>query len=453
MGGVNVLIHGSPGVGKTELARAVPQALGLKAFEISVEGRQGDHMDVEGRLGCYRMTQALLASVQGAVVLFDEIENAFPRGWFFGEPKDSIKGWLNRLLETNPLPAFWIANDIGRIDPAYVRRFDVVVEVKPPPRSVRKSILDRRLSGLPVRQSWIERQADDAEISPAAATRIARVLRTLTDLEPDQLEAAYETLARRQKEASGTAVRRSSHPGVSDYRLDWLNVDADLLALVKALRRRPRGRLLFYGPPGSGKTALAHRLAQTLDRPLMVKRASDLVSKYLGDTEKNLSAMFDEAAADEAILLLDEADSFLQDRALAQRQWEVTEVNELLTQMEAFDGLFICATNFLQHLDPAALRRFALKLEFRPLRPDQAQSMFVAQYERMAGRPLRAEEGAALEAELRLLGSLTPGDFAAAAGRWQLLDRSPSASELLDALRAEHAVKPGGKRRPIGFGA
>src|SRR5208283_6048351 len=117
------------------------------------------------------------------------------------------------------------------------------------------------------------------------------------------------------------------------YRLDWLNVDADLLALVEALRRRPRGRLLFYGPPGSGKTALAHRLAQTLDRPLMVKRASDLVSKYLGDTETNLCAMFDEAAADEAILLLDEADSFLQDRALAQRQWEVTEVNELLTQM------------------------------------------------------------------------------------------------------------------------
>src|SRR5208283_3846129 len=225
--------------------------------------------------------QALLGSIQGAVVLLDEIESALPRGWFFDEPKNSIKGWLNRLLETNPLPAFWIANDIGRIDPAYVRRFDVVIEVKPPPRSVRKTILSECLSGLPVRESWIERQADDAEISPAAATRMARVLRALTDSDPGEIEAAYETLARSQKEASGTPARRSSYPQVDDYRLDWLNVDADLSRLLEALRRRPKGRLLFHGPPGSGKTALAHHLAQALDRPLAVKRASDLVSKYL----------------------------------------------------------------------------------------------------------------------------------------------------------------------------
>jgi transitional endoplasmic reticulum ATPase len=76
------------------------------------------------------------------------------------------------------------------------------------------------------------------------------------------------------------------------------------------------------------------------------------------------------------VLLLDEADSFLQDRTLAHCQWEVTEVNELLTQMEAFDGLFICATNLLDRLDPAALRRFGLKLEFLALRPEQASSLY-----------------------------------------------------------------------------
>jgi transitional endoplasmic reticulum ATPase len=85
--------------------------------------------------------------------------------------------------------------------------------------------------------------------------------------------------------------------------------------------------------------------------------------------------MFDEARDEEAVLLLDEADSFLQDRTLAHRQWEVTEVNELLTQMEGFDGLFIC-TNLLDHLDPAALRRFGLKLEFLALRPEQASSLY-----------------------------------------------------------------------------
>jgi len=452
--GVNILIHGKPGVGKTEIARALPQELGLKVYEIGIEGfsyRTASPYDLDSRLQSYRMTQALLRSVEGAVVVLDEIENALPRGSFFSEPKDSIKAWLNRLLETNPLPAFWIANDISQIDPAYVRRFDVVIEVKSPPRSVRRAILTQCLSGLPVRGSWIEHQADDPEISPAAVTRMAHVLRTLGNSETHRLEAAYETLARHQREASGVSAHRVAYPRVDGYRLEWLNVDADLAGLVEALRRRARARLLFHGPPGTGKTALAHHVAQTLDRPLLVKRASDLVSKYVGDTEKNLCAMFDEAAADDAILLLDEADSFLQDRALAQRQWEVTEVNELLTQMEAFGGLFICATNFLEHLDPAALRRFAIKLEFRPLRPDQAMSMFASHYARLARRIVHAEEITGLSGDLALLESLTPGDFAAAATRWELLDRAPSAPELLDALRAEHAVKPTGKRRPMGF--
>jgi transitional endoplasmic reticulum ATPase len=449
--GVNVLVHGRPGVGKTELALALPQALGLRVFEIGTVDRNGDPMDLEARLDCFRMTQALLGSVQGAVVLLDEIENAFPGGLFFSEPKNSIKAWLNRLLETNPLPSFWIANDIGRIDAAYVRRFDFVIEVKSPPRTVRKTILQKCLKGLPVRESWLERQADDIDISPATATRFARVLHSLADAEPEQIEATYERLAKRHKEASGIPATRNSYPRIENYSLDWLNVDADLTKLVESLRRGARGRLLFHGPPGTGKTALAHHLARAIDRPLLVKRASDLMSKYIGETEKNLRAMFDEATVDEAVLLLDEADSFLQDRTLAHRQWEVTEVNELLTQMEAFDGLFICATNFLNRLDAAVLRRFALKLEFLPLRPDQATTLFAAQYTRTTGHELRDDERAVIAARLAQLPLLTPGDFTAATSRWDLLDRSPAPAEFVEALRAECALKPGGKHRPMGF--
>ena len=182
-----------------------------------------------------------------------------------------------------------------------------------------------------------------------------------------------------------------------------------------------------------------------------MKRASDLVSKYLGDTEKNLRDMFDEALADDAAVLLDEADSFLQDRSLAHRNWEVTEVNELLTQMESFEGLFIAATNFLDHLDPAALRRFGLKLAFRPLRPDQAQELFASRYSRLAGRDLAADEVEAVAGTLATFDQLTPGDFAAAAASWDLLGRNPTPAEFLTSLRAELEIRRGIARTRIGF--
>ena len=106
----------------------------------------------------------------------------------------------------------------------------------------------------------------------------------------------------------------------------------------------------------------------------MVKQASDLMSKYVGETEQNMAAMFREAEAEKAVLLLDEADSFLQDRRGAQRTYEVTEVNEMLQGMERFDGIFVCTTNLLDRIDQAALRRFTFKIRFMPLTAAQRET-------------------------------------------------------------------------------
>lgn len=72
---------------------------------------------------------------------------------------------------------------------------------------------------------------------------------------------------------------------------------------------------------------------------------------------------------DDSVLLLDEADSFLRDRTSAQRSWEVTQVNELLTQMERFEGLFICSNNLIDRLDSASIRRFDFKIMLSYLKP------------------------------------------------------------------------------------
>ena len=108
--------------------------------------------------------------------------------------------------------------------------------------------------------------------------------------------------------------------------------------------------------------------------------------------------MFRQAEEDDAVLLLDEADSFLQDRAGLQHSWEVTQVNELLKQMEQFD--------------PAVLRRFDLTIQFAYLRPDQAEKLFSRVLADIQGYYRQRRLAESVKMRLTKFITLTPGDFA-----------------------------------------
>src|SRR5207237_682577 len=144
------------------------------------------------------------------------------------------------------------------------------------------------------------------------------------------------------------------------YDPAFVQADTDLAQLADGLAHSRSGRLCLYGPPGTGKTAYARWLADRIGMPLSVKRASDLMSKWVGESEKNLASAFKQAELAGAVLLIDEVDSFLQDRRGASHGWEVSQVNEMLTQMESFSGLLVASTNLMRGLDQAALRRFDL---------------------------------------------------------------------------------------------
>jgi SpoVK/Ycf46/Vps4 family AAA+-type ATPase len=219
-----------------------------------------------------------------------------------------------------------------------------------------------------------------------------------------------------------------------------LNVECryELPRIVSALKARGHGCLCFHGAPGTGKTALAEHMAQQLERPLMVRRASDLVSKFVGETEQHMAAMFREAEAEKAVLLLDEADSFLQDRRGAQRTYEVTEVNEMLQGMERYAGVFICTTNLMDRIDQAALRRFTFKIQFNPLTREQRERMFVVE-------ALDGDASALTDAQrgrLARLEQLCPGDFAAVKRQVEILAEALPPEEFLAQLEAEHRIKP-----------
>jgi SpoVK/Ycf46/Vps4 family AAA+-type ATPase len=451
--GVNVLFHGAPGTGKTELAKALAEHLGTPLFEIAVDDRYGAVHRGEARFGAFQLAQGVLGGEPSPLILFDEIEDAFPRA---SDEQDNSrgsrngsgrKGWINRLLQENRVPAFWITNTRMVLDPAYLRRFDYVLEVGVPPRSVRAKVLDRYLSDLPVTSQWKAMIAEHDGLTPAGIERAAKVARIVLETRPGMdADAVVDRVLGNSLEALGSPRHpRTMPPSATTYRLDVLNTDRDLGLVCDGLKRTGSGRLCLYGPPGSGKTAFGHHLAQVLDRPLLLRRASDLQSKWVGETEQNMARMFQDADADNAVLLLDEADSFLQDRRGAERSWEISQVNEMLTQMETFQGVFIANTNLMESLDQASLRRFDIKVKFGYLGRDQIVTMFRDSVELLGLQP-----DPSAERRVGMLANLTPGDFAAALRQARLVG-NPSALEFADMLVRECAIKVGGLRRGIGF--
>jgi SpoVK/Ycf46/Vps4 family AAA+-type ATPase len=221
-----------------------------------------------------------------------------------------------------------------------------------------------------------------------------------------------------------------------------VNTPVDLEALVNRLSTWTPGEgpglsLCLYGPPGTGKSEYVRYLAHRMGRPLLLRRCSDLLSCWLGESERNIAEAFEEAHAERAVLLFDEADGFLQDRRTATRSWEVTLTNELLQQLEAFPGVVACTTNLFRNLDQAALRRFTFKVPFGFLRPEQAATLFAAALVELEGTGTADDAGPALAR----MATLTPGDFAAVVRRLRALRERPSALRLLAELDSEVRVK------------
>jgi transitional endoplasmic reticulum ATPase len=419
--GVNVLLHGPPGTGKTQLARAIAGALAAELYEVNLEDDDQDVHEGSARLGAYALGQRFLRGRRDTLLLLDEIEDVFPRPGVFSLRAGGglTKGWTNRLLEDNATPAFWISNAIDQIDRAYVRRFDLVLEIAQPPQSVRRSLLERHARGLQLRPDYLDRLSELEELSPAHVQRAAALVRMLRPSDGAHAESDLGRVVDNNLRAfSGRSRLRVHGQAEVPYDLALLNVDVDVAALTAGVCRERRAALCFHGPPGTGKTELARFIARSADLPLHEHRASDLLGKYVGETEKQIARMFERAERDSALLLLDEADGFLADRAGAQHGWELTQVNELLLQMERFSGVFVCATNLVERLDRASLRRFSLKVGFGYLSSVQARALFVRVLA-LLGAPPPSE---AVLAELDRLRVLTPGDFAAFARSVRLID-------------------------------
>ena len=444
--GVNVYLHGAPGTGKTELARALAQDMGCELFEVASEDEDGDPISAVNRLRAFRAAQSFLAQ-RKALLLFDEVEDVFSDHPLERSTAQSHKAWLNRMLEDNPVPTLWLSNTVAGMDAAFIRRFDMVFELPVPPRSQRARIVQAHCGDL-LDAPRLARIAEAEHLAPAVVARASAVAHAIAPTVGRAVSAsAFEHLVSHTLQAQGhrPLPRHDANRLPKVYDPALLHADADLAALAQGIAVTRNARLCLYGPPGTGKTAFGRWLAEQLDMPLLVRRASDLLSMFVGEAEKNIARAFREAEDDGALLLIDEVDSFLQDRRGAQRSWEVTQVNEMLTQMEGFAGVFIASTNLMDGLDPAALRRFDLKVKLDYLRPPQAWALL----QRHCAQLGLAAPGAAEQARVERLKQITPGDFAAVLRHGRFMPLA-SAAALVAGLEAECRLKQDG-RKAMGF--
>lgn len=447
--GVNLLLYGPTGTGKSELARVLAKELGTLLLVAGKEDDEGKSPSPSERLTSLMLGNRLLGGNR-SLLLFDEMEDLFrsnPLALFLGDHQQDerlmSKQWFNALLETNAVPTIWISNRIRGVDSAFLRRFTYIIEVGDFTAGQRRRAWHKHLgSESTVSDVDISALAQRFQLSPAhigSAVTAARLAGGGV-VERKILEAILKPA---EKALTGNKAMPPLFQA-GKYMPELVNTPVDVENIARRLEKWQPGdgpgvSLCLYGPSGTGKSEYVRYLAHRMDRPLLVKRVSDIESCWVGMTEQNIANAFEEARKDGAVLLFDEADSFLLDRRSATRSWEMTKVNEFLQQMEVFPGVVACTTNLMDTLDQASLRRFTFKIPFQFLRPEQAERLFRHTLEALGGQGV--EQGGGVAAQLARIPNLTPGDFAAVTRRLKSLREVPSAEQLLRELQTELRVK------------
>ncbi len=244
--GVNILIYGQPGTGKTELATLLTQAINSECYTLNYQ-----------------------------------IEDVFGGAMFERSVAQENKAWMNNLLETNNVPMIWLSNDISSIDNAYLRRFDFIFEMPDLPIKYKENLI-REQSNESLPENYIHYFAKCSALSPAIISRGLSVNQKIyQDKNKEQFALKMLDWFNHCLQAQGKNKLTKLSPNKIEYNLDWVNCNDNIHKITDGLLKTKRGRICCYGPAGTGKTAWANWLAEKLEMPILIQQGSDLIDKFV----------------------------------------------------------------------------------------------------------------------------------------------------------------------------
>ncbi|WP_253808523.1 AAA family ATPase [Treponema vincentii] len=450
----NILLYGSPGAGKTEFAKTLAKESGLRLFMFKNE------LDTDRAL--QRLHCILSIPKKDTLFVIDEAENILktiePHFRMFMSTTE--KGIVNKMLDNNINKVVWIVNYTDLLDISTLRRFTYSIKFNEMPKSLLKKIAQSKLQNSNISGKILHTLVDLCDNYRITGASIDNMIKAVNSVHcSSQTEEQIVIDVKNTLEANSGLIYGSSHAGrkiQKTYDIGALNTSIepdDILTMIKnatayadsAQTEVPAGiRMLFYGLSGTGKTEFARYIANSLAKELILKKASDILGKYVGESEQNIKEAFEEAERQDAILLFDEADSFFSNRFNAENAWKRTMVNEFLMQIEAFNGLLICTTNMRSIMDPALQRRFHIMVEFQALSANGIKTLLMKYFHNVSFNADQIEK-------LNQWQSVTPGDFNALYGKARFMPQEKITSEYIITELAQMQQEKNGVQKTIGF--